>query len=361
MRRPVRYLVVGVLVLLTLGAPFWNLQSALPDDRVLPASAPSRQVQDALRSGFTALNDSPVQVVLTEGDFDAASPQLDRYARALSRLPDVARVDGETGVYVDGRRVRAPGPASAAFASTHGTLVTVEPSVEAMSARAEQLARAVRAEPAPQPVLVGGRTAELIDVKAALTDKLPWAIGLIAGATFVALLLLFGSVLVPVKALLLNTLSLSASFGAMVWIFQEGRLAGLLDFTPTGTIDTTIPILMFCMAFGLSMDYEVFIMSRIKEAHDRHGDSDRAVLEGIGSTGGIVTTLALILAVVFACFATSSVTFIKLMGVGLATAVLIDATIARGVLVPAMMRISRRANWWAPRWLLRLRNRGDHA
>jgi RND superfamily putative drug exporter len=155
----------------------------------------------------------------------------------------------------------------------------------------------------------------------------------------------------------LNLLSLSATFGAMVWIFQEGHLSGLLGFTPTGMIDTTTPILMFCIAFGLSMDYEVFLLSRIKEEYDRTGDNTASVALGLERTGGIVTAAAGLLAVVFIAFATSQITFIKLLGVGLALAVLMDATLIRGTLVPAFMRLAGRANWWAPRWLRRVHDR----
>jgi RND superfamily putative drug exporter len=162
---------------------------------------------------------------------------------------------------------------------------------------------------------------------------------------------------VPAKAVVLNLLSLSATFGAMVWIFQEGHLSGVLGFTPTGMIDTTTPILMFCIAFGLSMDYEVFLLSRIKEEYDRTGDNTASVAMGLERTGGIVTAAAGLLAVVFVAFATSQITFIKLLGVGLALAVVMDATLIRGILVPAFMRLAGRANWWAPRPLRRLHDR----
>ena len=166
-----------------------------------------------------------------------------------------------------------------------------------------------------------------------------------------------GSVLVPVKAIVLNVLSLGATFGAMVWIFQDGHLPGLLGFTATGTLDTTTPILMFCIAFGLSMDYEVFLLSRIKEAHDLTGDTNLAVVTGLQRTGRIMTAAAAVLAVTFIAFSTSGVTFIKLMGVGLTLAILLDATIVRALLVPAFMRLAGDANWWAPAPLRRLHQR----
>ena len=183
---------------------------------------------------------------------------------------------------------------------------------------------------------------------------LPIAGLLIGIVTFVALFLMFGSLLVPAKAVILNLLSLSATFGAMVWIFQDGNGQGLLDFTATGTLVATTPILMFCVAFGLSMDYEVFLLSRIKEEHDRTGDNERSVAIGLEKTGRIVTAAAALLAVVFLATVTSSVSFIKLFGLGLAMAVVMDATVIRGLLVPAFMRLAGEANWWAPAPLRRV-------
>jgi RND superfamily putative drug exporter len=162
-----------------------------------------------------------------------------------------------------------------------------------------------------------------------------------------------GSLLVPVKALLLNVLSLTATFGAMVWIFQEGHLSGLLGFTPTGSIDIFTPILMFCIAFGLSMDYEVFLLSRIKEEYDLDRDNEHAVRVGLQKTGRIVTAAALLLTIVFAGIATSEVSIVQLFGVGLSLAVLVDAFLIRATLVPAFMRLAGRSNWWSPAWLRR--------
>jgi RND superfamily putative drug exporter len=235
--------------------------------------------------------------------------------------------------------------------------LSVVPAVEPMSAAGEALVRAVRAVPAPFPVLVGGPSAELVDQKGSMFSRPPWALGLVAAATFVLLFLSFGSVVVPAKALVLNVLSLSATFGAAVWVFQEGHLAGVLGFTPTGALELEMPVLMFCIAFGLSMDYEVFLLSRIKEEHDRTGDNVASVARGLERTGRIVTAAAALLATVFVVFATSEIVFIKLFGLGLATAVVMDATVVRATLVPAFMRLAGEANWWAPRPLRRLHRR----
>jgi RND superfamily putative drug exporter len=215
----------------------------------------------------------------------------------------------------------------------------------------------IRGLDAPFAFGVEGRGAQLVDTKAAIFDRLPWALAIIAGVTFVLLFLVFGSLLVPFKAIVLNVLSLTATFGAMVWIFQDGHGAGLLGFTATGFTDITTPILMFCIAFGLSMDYEVFLLSRIKEEHDLTGDNTHSVAMGLERTGRIVTAAAVLLAVTFVAFATSGVSIIKLFGLGLALAVVMDATIIRGLLVPAFMRLAGEANWWAPGPLRRFHQR----
>jgi RND superfamily putative drug exporter len=227
----------------------------------------------------------------------------------------------------------------------------VVPAVEPVSTAGEHLVRDIRAVPTTFHVSVGGQAAQLTDSKRAIFDRLPLAGGIIAVATFLLLFLMFGSVVVPIKAIVLNLLSLSATFGAMVWVFQEGHGSGFLNFTATGTLDTTTPILMFCVAFGLSMDYEVFLLSRIKEEHDRTGDNTASVAMGLERTGRIVTAAAALLAVTFLAMASSGITFIKLFGLGLALAVVMDATVIRGTLVPAFMRLAGEANWWAPRSL----------
>jgi RND superfamily putative drug exporter len=269
----------------------------------------------------------------------------------------VARVDAVTGSYAGGRQILGPNPTSVRFRSTDGTWLSVVPDVEPLSDAGETLVRDVRATPAPFPVVVGGDAAQLVDSKHALFGRVPLALVVIGLITFVVLFLMTGSLVMPAKAVILNLLSLTATFGAMVWVFQEGHLSGLLNFTPTGLIDTTTPITMFCIAFGLSMDYEVFLLSRIREEYLRTGDNTRSVALGLERTGRLVTAAAGLLAVVFIAFATSQITFIKLLGVGLALAVILDATLIRGTLVPAFMRMAGDWNWWAPRWMRRLHDR----
>jgi RND superfamily putative drug exporter len=282
------------------------------------------------------------------------------YAKQLASLPGVSRVDAATGSYLPGG-LALPADSNPAvytrFVARGDTFLSVIPAVEPLSDQGEQLVKDIRAVPAPFKVEVAGMSAQLVDSKAGLFAKLPLALLLIAAITFVLMFLMFGSVVVPAKAVVLNLLSLSATFGAMVWVFQDGHLSGVLDFTPTGALDSTTPILMFCVAFGMSMDYEVFLLSRIKEEHDRTGDNVRSVAVGLEKTGRIVTAAAVLMSVVFLAFATSQVTFIKLFGIGLALAILMDAFVIRGTLVPAFMRLAGEVNWWAPSFLRRVHDR----
>jgi len=193
-----------------------------------------------------------------------------------------------------------------------------------------------------------------VDELSSLGQTLPWMGLAVAASTFVLLFLAFGSVVLPVKAIVMNVLSLTAMYGVVVWIFQEGHLSGLLQFTPNGTIEPTMPILMFAIMFGLSMDYEVFLLSRVRERYDITGDNTAAVASGLQRTGGLITSLALLLIIVVGSFSASGITFIKLLGVGMIVALIIDASVVRVLLVPAVMRLLGPANWWAPRPLRRL-------
>jgi RND superfamily putative drug exporter len=363
MRRPLPIALAVVAFLVLLGGPFLGVRFGLPDDRVLPAAAQGRQVADAVRDNFAGDEAGALSVVAPGGDPRAHLAEIDRYAAALSRLDGVRRVDALTGSYSGGRRLQGPLAAGAVppearrFAAADGHWLSVVPSVEPSSAAGEDLVAAVRGLEAPSGVQVTGPSARLVDTKASLFANLPAAAAVIALVTFTLLFLMTGSVVIPAKALVLNLLSLTAVFGAMVYVFQDGHGAGLLGFTPTGTIDTSMPVLLFCIAFGLSMDYEVFLLSRIKEEHDATGDTVAAVALGLERTGRIVTTAAALLAIVFIAFATSKVSFLKLFGVGTALAILVDATLIRALLVPAFMRLAGRANWWAPAPLRRLHAR----
>jgi RND superfamily putative drug exporter len=203
-------------------------------------------------------------------------------------------------------------------------------------------------------VLIGGQTAVLTDLLDSLGRLLPWMALLVVATSFVLLFLAFGSIVLPLKAVVMNVLSLGASFGALVWIFQEGHLSGALHFEPTGFIEATQPILVLAIIFGLSMDYEVFLMSRIREQYDLTGDNTTAVATGLQRTGGIITSAALLLIIVIGAFSLSGITFIKMIGVAMLIAIVVDATIVRILLVPATMRLLGRVNWYAPRSLQRL-------
>ncbi|UDY35423.1 MMPL family transporter [Dermatobacter hominis] len=358
MRRPVLVAVVGVVVLLLLGAPFLGVRFGVPDERVLPEGDPARTTTQHLQDDFSSEEANAFSVVV-EGS-DPAGPsdaQVVAYAEALSQLDGVQRVDAPTGRYVEGAQVAPVDPMLEGYRSGADVRISVVPDLVPISAEGEELVAAVRATDAPGAAVVGGRSAEFVDSTEAIAARLPWAIAIIVVATFVLLFLMFGSVLVPLKAIVLNMLSLSATFGAMVWIFQEGHLSGVLGFTATGLTDTTTPILMFCIAFGLSMDYEVFLLSRIKEEYDRTGDNTEAIAVGLERSGRIVTAAAALLTVTFLAFATSGISFIKLFGLGLALAVVMDATLIRATLVPAFMKLAGDANWWAPRWMRRIHDR----
>ncbi|HVM39922.1 MAG TPA: MMPL family transporter [Acidimicrobiia bacterium] len=364
MRRPIPVATIVVALLLLVGSPFLRITLGLPDDRVMPASAPARQVHDAIRDDFDTNEAGALSVVAADvPDPAAEAAAIDDYATRLSRLDGVGRVDALTGIYVGGRQVpeallpESARESAARFATDGATYLSVVPEVEPISDEGEALVEDVRGEPAPFPVQVTGPSAQLVDAKDSLFARMPLALGLIAVTTFVVLFLMAGSILVPIKALVLNILSLTATFGAMVWVFQDGNLAGALDFTAVGYIEVTTPILMFCVAFGLSMDYEVFLLSRIKEEYDRTGDNEAAVAAGLERTGRIVTAAASLIAIVFIAQLVSEITFIKLFGLGLAMAVIVDATLVRATLVPAFMRLAGRANWWAPAPLRRLYDR----
>ena len=358
MRRPIPIAATVVVFLIILGAPFLRVSFGIPDDRVLPESAGSRQASEILRAEFSG-NAAESFGVVADG---VGSERLDDIASAaatLSTADGVDRVDSAAGTFVDGQ-LATTNPGDASFIATDGTAITwmsVVPDFPVVSPEGERLVKDIRNLDLPFEVAVEGQAAGLVDSKAAIGDALPWAIAIIVIATFVLLFLMAGSLLVPVKALVLNLLSLTATFGAMVWIFQDGNLSDLLGFTATGTLDISMPILMFCIAFGLSMDYEVFLLSRIKEEYDRVGDNDSAVALGLERTGSIITAAALLLSITFFAFGTSGVSFIKMFGIGLGLAVLMDATIVRAFLVPAFMRLAGDANWWAPAPLRRFHNR----
>ena len=349
----------GVALLLLLGAPFLSVKWGFPDDRVLPSSASAHEVGDQLRRDFATNTDTAVTVVLPDADGVSAA-DIDRYAADLSRVPDVSAVSAPTGTFVDGRPV---GPPSAPTGQASGSaFLTVDSTAALFSDSSEAQLDRLHAVPGPagRDVAMTGTAQVNRDSVDAITSRLPLVLGLIAVIMFVLLFLLTGSIVVPLKALVLNVLSLTAAFGAMVWIFQDGHLGGL-GTTATGSLVANMPVLLFCIAFGLSMDYEVFLVSRIREfwlASGRtHADSDESVALGIAHTGRVITAAALIMSISFAALIAAEVAVMRLFGLGLTLAILADATLVRMVLVPAFMHVMGQWNWWAPAWLVRVHNR----
>ncbi len=353
----------GVALLLLLGAPFLGVRWGFPDDRVLPQTASAHRVGDQLREDFASNSDTAVTVVIADTDGLRPSDVGD-YAANLSRAPDVSAVSAPTGTYVSGRLA---GPPSAPTGENSGSaFLTVDSAAPLFSDRSEnQLDRLhAVATPAGKQVDMTGTAQMNRDSVDAITSTLPIVLGLIAVIMFVLLFLLTGSIVMPLKALVLNALSLTATFGAMVWIFQDGHL-GALGTTPSGTLVANVPVLLFCISFGLSMDYEVFLVARIREfwlGFSAAGDKTRAandesVALGIANTGRIITAAALIMSVSFAALIAANVSFMRMFGLGLTLAVLVDATLVRMVLVPAFMHVMGQWNWWAPRPLVRLHRR----
>lgn len=351
--------VAGVAVLLLLGAPFLGVKWGFPDDRALPHSASAHQVGDRLRTGFADDSATTVSAVIPDAT-GLDTTDLERYASALSTVPHVGAVTAPTGTFVGGQPV---GPPAAPTGLVDGSaLLTIASTAPLFSAASDEQLDRLHEVSVP-----GGRQVELAglaqtnrDSVAAITSRLPLVLGLIAAITFVLLFLLTGSIVLPLKALALNVLSLTAAFGALVWIFQDGHL-GALGTTPTGTLVANMPVLLFCVAFGLSMDYEVFLIARIREYWLGSGrspaDNDASVALGLAHTGRVITAAALVMSISFAALIAAQVSFMRMFGVGLTLAVLADATLVRTVLVPAFMHLMGRANWWAPGPLARLHQR----
>jgi RND superfamily putative drug exporter len=335
MRRAPFFALATTAVLVLLGLPFLGVKFGTADDRQLPSTAESHVVQQHIRDGFPGSPGGGLEV-LAEGR--ATPAQYAAYKDKISALPQVVRVDGP-------------------LVKGDSAYFTVLPKGEAVDDAAQRLVGELRSTDAPFTTKVTGTAAVLVDSKHAIAGQLPWAAAFIAVVTLLLVFLLTGSVLIPIQAVVLNALSLTAMFGAVVWVFQDGHLSGLLGFTSPGSIETTLPVLMFCVAFGLSMDYGVFLLSRIKEEYDHTGDHNRAVRHGLQRTGGLITAAAIILAVVMVAIGTSRVTNTKMLGLGIALAVLMDAMIVRSLLVPAVMRLTGRATWWAPAPLRRLHAR----
>jgi RND superfamily putative drug exporter len=359
MRRavPVGFAITALLLLL--GTPFTDVRWGFADDRILPTSASARQVGDLLRNDFPAKDVPDVTVVIPNAG-GVTPAGLDAYAAALSRVPQVPWVSSPGGTFVNGQR---SGPPSAPAAIKDGSaLLTVGSTAPLYSAASAAQLDRLHAVPAPagRPVWLSGAAQSNRDSVRAIASRMPLVLTIIVVITFVLLFLLTGSAVLPVKAVLMNVLSLSAAFGALVWVFQEGHLGGL-GTAATGTLGVELPVLLFCIAFGLSMDYEVFLIARIREywlaSDGGPGANDESVALGVARTARVITAAALIMVISFAALMAAQVSFMRLFGFGLTVAVLVDATLVRMLLVPAFMHLLGRANWWAPKPLARLHDR----
>ena len=332
MRVPGRIAIASAAFLIALGIPFFGIQFTSVDAQVLPESASAHQVDDALRADFPPFRDTPIQLAVGGGPDEAQ-----RVASDAERLPGVAQVrppvelDGDTSV------------------------VEVVSDSRPLTDQSEDLVSELRALPADAQVT--GFTAGFVDLKDSLAAHLPLMLAIVVGVTLTVLFAFTGSVILPIKQILMNLLGLSAVFGILVFIFQDGRLEGLLGYSSQGALEATQPLFLFVVAFGLSTDYGVFLLSRIKEAYDGGALNSEAVAMGLERTGRIVTAAALLFSVAIGAFVTSEMIFIKELGLGTALAVLIDATIVRALLVPSLMEMLGKWNWWAPGPLRRLHDR----
>jgi RND superfamily putative drug exporter len=336
MRRPAPIAIASATLLIALGIPFAHIRFIQAGASVLPSTASARQVETVLNRQFPPNRTSPLQVVVGA---PAGSAPVKRLAAQIGRLPDVSAV----------APAQPAGPADA--------LIEVAPVHGPQTSQTEQLVRDVRAINAPVSVGIAGESASFVDLEHSLAVHLPVVLAIVVAATLVVLFLFTGSVVLPVKAVIMNFLTLSAMYGILVWTFQDGHLENVLSFRSESALDATQPIFLFAVGFGLATDYGVFLLSRIKEARDAGASNTEAVAVGLERTGRIVTAAALLFAVAIGAFATSQIVFIKELGVGAALAVLIDASIVRALLVPSLMRLLGAANWWAPRPLQRLHDR----
>ena len=390
MHRPVAVALPTLALLIALGTPWLGVRFNAPDGSILPERVPSRQALDALTDAFGEGSFSPMTAaVRTDGPVTSAAniKLLYDWVQALQVDPRVARVDSIVSIdprltltqyqllYSSSSFDSATPPdryaAQILSLTTAGDLTTVSitPTNGPNRPESRALVGELRAShpgtigagtpsaitpPAGLNALIGGGAAEIVDVVDTISGEFPRTAAVVILATLLILAVLLRSVVLPIKAVVMNTLSILASFGALVWIFQEGNLSAILGFAPLGFVETTIPVILFCVLFGLSMDYEVFLLTRMREIYDRTGDSAAAVAGGLERSGRIITSAAVIGVVVAGSFVFAEIVLIKALGVGVAIAVALDATIVRALLVPATMRLFGKWNWWAPRWMERL-------
>jgi RND superfamily putative drug exporter len=377
MRRPLAVLIPTLALLLVLGSPFLHVRFNAPDASILPAGVPSRAAFDRLQAEFGEGAFAPITIAVRTGGRATSHDNLARlyeYSRRIAADPRVRRVDSLVDVdrrltlaqyqllYGDPNGPRDRFVATALAATTRGDLTAFTLTTPYGPNRAEGRAlvadlrdpRSALAPPAGVGILVGGGAADVADVVDGVAADFPRTALFIVISTYLVLFALLRSVVLPAKALLMNALSITASFGALVWIFQDGNLSAPLGFQPLGFVETTQPVILFCVLFGLSMDYEVFLLTRMKEVWDATGDNTEAVARGLERSGRIVTSAALIVVVVAGSFAFADIVLIKALGLGVAIAVALDATVVRALLVPSTMRLLGHWNWWMPARLERI-------
>lgn len=373
MKRPVLVAVAVTVPLLVLGTPFLRLDPSIPDHKILPREDASRQAMEIVDDEFIAHQVSPHDVIVRVPGDPLARENLEKLfdiEQRMRAIDSVVEVQGVfAGVALAGkervltelakpRAQRDPNVNAGIDMFTRGSVIRFAVIAKEEFNRPSSLAQVAKLRalepPAGFSIQVGGVAAILLDLQTGIRERVPLMVLLVAIVMFVVLFLVFGSVTLPLKAMVMNSLSLTASFGAIVWIFQDGRFADILDYTPLGISDATQPLLMFAVVFGLSMDYEVLLLTRVREEYLRTGDNALSVARGLARTGRLITSAAAILVVVIGAFATSDILFMKTLGVGMGLAIAIDATIIRALLVPAAMRMMGKWNWWAPAPLAKL-------
>jgi RND superfamily putative drug exporter len=371
----IRYSVVAVAVILliigVLSSPFLDARFGLGDASILPRDVPAREGVEVLKQAFGSGEIAPnLLAIKTTTDDSILSEQhiatLYNWVTQLKNDPRVARVSSIVNIdpnlrlenyqqlYSNPQSIPLPNLAASIkqLSSDSTTLVVVNSRTDSNDTASRELVKDLRALSLEGlDIQVGGQTASQLDTVQVIYQRFPVVLAAIMTVTFLALCILFNSVILPLKAIFLNLMSIGASFGALVFIFQKGNFSTWLNFTPVGYLDILLPVILFCVLFGLSMDYEVFLLTRIKEAYDRSGNNTESVVEGLERTGRIITSAALLMIIVTAAFALTSIIFVKALGLGVALAVLIDATLIRAILVPASMHLMGQWNWWAPKFL----------
>jgi RND superfamily putative drug exporter len=348
MRRAIPVLVITLVALGGLVALGVNAKFGLVDERILAKDAPIAVASEIVRTRFDGQEGKPVEIIVT----GASEKELAAYVDTLSNTAHIVRVQSQLGITVDGKTDPRYATAFANYVKGDQQRVVAIDNVEARSTAGMDLTNSIRSIGTPFEAQVGGIAADYTDSMKGITDKLPWLLLWVFASTLILLFLFTGSILLPIKAFLLNVITLAATLGFLCWVFLDGNLTWLVgDFQLTGSIDASNFILIAVVAFGLSMDYELFLLSRIKELHDQGLSTEESVALGLQRSGRIITAAALILAVNFLPFVTSGVTSIKMLGLGLAFAILLDATVVRALLVPALMKLFGAANWWAPKWM----------